>query len=169
MVLASDVEVKPGNGNAASSAMAGLFAAGVAGALTVTVAVVDGEHIRSDAPLVLGAIAFGLVAIIRPFAFFGGQSAKPPKSYQHDVLRVIGTLTAVSGLAAFITHFALRGSDFTAANWALVPAAGLEAVSAAAFGADAWLAATEPHLTPVIGATPTAHGMAMMGGLSGRF
>jgi hypothetical protein len=164
-------EVRPTRGNARDSAMAGLLAAGVAGTLTVAVAVADGQHTRSEAPLVLGAIAFGLVAFVRPVAFFGAQSAKPPKTYEHSVLRIIGTLTAVSGLAAFIAHFALRTtSDRDAANWALVPAAGLEAVSVAAFGADAWIAATEPSATPAISAAPSGHGgVTVSAGVTGHF
>ena len=93
----------------------------------------------SPMPLILGSAAFAMVAFVRPLVFFSGQPSRPPPTALNDTLRVLGTLTAVLGVGAFISAFVLRPGQPEASGWAMAGAAGLEALSAFAFSLDAHL------------------------------
>jgi hypothetical protein len=175
LMLVADPVVQPANQpppdpvGVRTVALIGLITAFVAGGLTAAIPFADKQDPgRSDAALLLAASAFWMVAVVRPFVFFGGQSLKPAKSGLADVLRVIGTLGAVGGLASFIAYGVLRANHSSNATWALIPTAGLEALSAAAFGLDALIAANS-YVVPTVSAVPTRDGMTVMGGLTARF
>jgi hypothetical protein len=120
---------------AAAGIVLSVLAAGLAAAIPATDTPQAGS---SPAPVILGATGFFLVAFMRPIVFFSVTEKPTPA---RNVLRVLGSLTAVSGLISFIAGLAVRGGNPQASNWALVGAAGLEALSLGAFSADAMLAA----------------------------
>jgi hypothetical protein len=91
----------------------------------------------SDVPLALGITAFALVALVRPIAFFGSQSAGRPQSTPSRVLRVTGTAAALLGLGAFIVSCVLQANHSTGATGMWAATAGLEALSMTGFSADA--------------------------------
>jgi hypothetical protein len=96
---------------------------------------------KSDAPLAFGITAFVLVAVVRPFAFFGGQSAKPPKNGVQDALRVTGTASALLGLGTFIAGLVLRANNSSSTVWAMAATAASEAISVGSFSTDALISA----------------------------
>jgi hypothetical protein len=91
----------------------------------------------SDVPLALGITAFALVALVRPIAFIGAQSAGRPPSTPSRVLRVTGTAAALLGLGAFIASIVLQANHSSGATGTWTATAGLEALSMTCFSADA--------------------------------
>ncbi|MBK7862361.1 MAG: hypothetical protein IPJ65_27885 [Archangiaceae bacterium] len=121
------------------TAMMGLATAAIAAALAVAIPFSESRPGSTPVPPILGTGAFVLVAAVRPVVFFAGQPARTPPTALNHTLRVIGTLTAVLGLASFISGFALRPARPEGSNWAMAGAAGLEALSALSFSIDALL------------------------------
>ena len=142
VVLAADAD-KPApvsDARARDTAAVGLVTAVLAAGLAVLTPISDQPQPGSSpVPLILGSTAFVLVALVRPVVFFSNQPSRPPPTALNNTLRVVGTLTVVLGLGAFISAFVLRRDEPLASSWAMAGAAGLEALSAAAFSIDAEL------------------------------
>lgn len=144
VVLAADADVPAktptDDTRARDTAAVGLVTAVLAAGLAVLTPISDQPQPGSSpVPLIFGTTAFVLVALVRPVVFFSNQPSRPPPTALNNALRVIGSLTAVLGLGAFISAFVLRPNEPLASSWAMAGAAGLEALSAAAFSIDAEL------------------------------
>jgi hypothetical protein len=120
-----------------TAALGGFGAAAVAAGFAAAIPFSTPGARVSDVPLALGITAFALVAIVRPFAFFGAQSAGQPPSTSSRVLRVTGMGAALAGLGFFIASLLLQANHSSDATGAFAATAGLEALSMTAFSADA--------------------------------
>jgi hypothetical protein len=121
------------------AALGGFGAAAVAAGFAAAIPFSTQGGRVSDVPLALGITAFALVAIVRPFAFFGSQSAGRPQSTPSRVLRSTGMGAALAGLGFFIASLVLQANHSSDATGAFAASAGLEALSMTCFSADAAL------------------------------
>jgi hypothetical protein len=146
LLLAADGDVTappprqaPTRESAGRVAAIGILTSAITLGLTMAIpAFYDPKNPGSGLPLVLGSAAFVGVAVVRPIVFFG---AAPPQTTASRALRIIGTLTAFTGLAAFISGFVMRATSPGESAWGMFAAAGLETMSSFSFSLDALMAA----------------------------
>jgi hypothetical protein len=141
MLAAADSE-KPAPDTTRPREMAalGVVTAVVAATLAVSIPLTSPQAPgATPLPLYLGTTAFAAVAFVRPVVFFSGQPIRKPPTALNNALRVLGTLTALAGLGAFVAGLVTRPSQPDRSAWAMMGAAGLEAMSAASFSADAFI------------------------------
>lgn len=130
----------PADERAHDTATVGVVTAIVAAGLAVLVPLSDQPQPgASPVPMILGSVGFGIVAAMRPPVFFSGQPIRSKPTPLNNVLRVIGSLTAVTGLGMFIAAFALRPNEPRTSGYVMGAAAGLEALSMMSFSVDAQL------------------------------
>ena len=125
------------------TAVAGVVLSVLAGLTAAAIPFADAPVAgATPAPIIFGATGFFTVAFMRPIVFFSVQDKPTPF---RNVLRVTGSLTAVAGLVSFIAGIALAaGRDGRGSSWAMVGAAGLEALSLGCFSTDAMMGSQPP-------------------------
>jgi len=143
LVLAAALAAEPAvraDDRANDTATVGVVTAIVAAGLAALVPLSDQPQPGASAtPMILGSVAFGIVAAMRPPVFFSGQPIREKPTTLNNVLRIIGSLTAVTGLGFFIAAFALRPNSPETSGYVMGAAAGLEALSMMSFSVDAKL------------------------------